>query len=139
MGTNDTLFSINKTIYNKVVFDDYNSDPDGRFLFYNITIDMPSKIVSDGIWGNRDYGALISRATMPLLETQILCIFVITQCFHLVLRRLGFPYFVSQMMVCIYALSLLLSSLLHAGLIQEHVNYIEKHYFLIAFHVCVCV
>ncbi|CAJ1971228.1 unnamed protein product [Sphenostylis stenocarpa] len=98
MGTNETLVSIRTTIFSGVVFDDHNSDPDRRFVFYNVKIDMPPKIVSDGIWGNTNYGALPEKATLPLLELQILAIFIITQCFHLVFKRLGIPYFVSQMM-----------------------------------------
>ncbi|TKY57112.1 Cation/H(+) antiporter 4 [Spatholobus suberectus] len=98
MGTNETLTSINKTIFSTVMFDKVKSDPDRKFIYYNVTVDMPPKIVSDGIWGNTTYGALPNRATIPLLELQIITIFAITQCFHLVLKRLGFPYFVSQMM-----------------------------------------
>ena len=109
MGTNETLLSINRTIFINATFDNYNSDPDRKFIYYNVSIDMPSKIVSDGIWGNKNYGALLSRSTMPVLELQILTIFVITQCFHFVLRRLGFPYFVSQMMVHIYIYIYMLS------------------------------
>ncbi|KAG2391004.1 hypothetical protein LR48_Vigan07g037500 [Vigna angularis] len=98
MGTNETLVSISNTIFRGVVFDEQNSDPDGRFIIFNVQIDMPPKIVSDGIWGNTDIGALPDKTVVPLLEFQILTIFVVTQCFHLVLKRLGFPYFVSQMM-----------------------------------------
>ncbi|TKY57111.1 Cation/H(+) antiporter 4 [Spatholobus suberectus] len=98
MGTNETLISISRTIFAAVAFDKTRSDPDRKYLYYDISIDMPPKVVCDGIWGDTAYGALPSRATMPLLETQIITIFVITQCFHLVLKRLGFPYFVSQVM-----------------------------------------
>jgi len=99
MGTNESLVSISNTIFSGVVFDQQNSHPEGRFIIYNVQIDMPPKIVSDGIWGNTDIGALPDKATLPLLECQILTIFLVTQCFHLVLKRLGFPYFVSQIMV----------------------------------------
>ncbi|KAG5109514.1 hypothetical protein JHK82_038737 [Glycine max] len=51
MGTNETLLSINRTIFINATFDNYNSDPDRKFIYYNVSIDMPSKIVSDGIWG----------------------------------------------------------------------------------------
>ncbi|KAK7385886.1 hypothetical protein VNO78_31827 [Psophocarpus tetragonolobus] len=97
MGINDILTS---TIFRTAVIDDLHSDPnpDRKYVYYNVTVDMPPKVVSDGMWGNKAYGALPSTATLPLLELQILIIFTITQCFHLILKRLGFPYFVSQMM-----------------------------------------
>ncbi|XP_020229520.1 cation/H(+) antiporter 4 [Cajanus cajan] len=98
MGTYDLITSINNTIFSSVVFDEYNSDPNRRYVLYNVSIEMPAKIVSDGMWGNTTYDALPNRATMPLLQFQIIIIFLITQCFHTILKGLGFPYFVSQMM-----------------------------------------
>nr|KYP35633.1 K(+)/H(+) antiporter 13 [Cajanus cajan] len=59
---------------------------------------MPPKIISDGMWSNSTSGILPHRATMPILELQIITIFLITQFFHTILKRMGFPYFVSQIM-----------------------------------------
>ncbi|RDX65266.1 Cation/H(+) antiporter 4, partial [Mucuna pruriens] len=109
MGANDTLTSICNTVFVEAVLDEFNSDPDRKYVFYNVSVDMPPKIISDGIWGDTTYGAVPTRATMPLLQLQILTIFVITNCFHSVLKRLGFPYFVSQIMVRPLAFYLLLS------------------------------
>lgn len=99
MGTNNTMIRLNETIFQAVVFQNNNSDPDGRFLNYIVSIDMPSKIVSDGFWCAEDYGARPNRSTLPLLEVQIFTIFLTTQCIHFVLKRLGIPFFVSQVMV----------------------------------------
>ncbi|KAK7339134.1 hypothetical protein VNO77_19780 [Canavalia gladiata] len=98
MGTNETLVRLNRTIFASAFLNESLSDPDRKYILYDVTIDIPARVVSDGIWGNTTYGALPSKATLPILETQILTIFTITQCFHLVLKRLGFPYFVSQVM-----------------------------------------
>ncbi|XP_020229513.1 cation/H(+) antiporter 4 [Cajanus cajan] len=100
MGTsyNPLISTINNTIFNAAVLDEYNSDPDRKFVLFNVSIEMPPKIVSDGMWGDPTYGALPHKSTMPLLQLQIITIFVITQCFHTILKHLGFPYFVSQVM-----------------------------------------
>ncbi|CAL5190424.1 unnamed protein product [Lathyrus oleraceus] len=86
------------TIFPFISINTNSSDKDLRFLVVDVCMDMPPKIVSDGIWANRDDGVKPMKATLPLLELQILTIFAITQCFHLVLKRLGVPYFVSQIM-----------------------------------------
>ncbi|XP_027368556.1 cation/H(+) antiporter 4-like [Abrus precatorius] len=99
MGTNnDTLTAIHRTIFVSAIVNETLSDPARKYVMYDVRVDMPPKIVSDGLWGNTAYAALPSRATLPLLELQIISIFTITQCFHWVLKRLGFPYFVSQIM-----------------------------------------
>lgn len=87
------------TIFPFININTNSSDKDLRFLVVDVCMDMPPKIVSDGIWANRDHGVKPMKSTLPLLELQILTIFAITQCFHLVLKRLGVPYFVSQIMV----------------------------------------
>ncbi|KAJ1432093.1 Sodium/solute symporter superfamily [Sesbania bispinosa] len=90
---------LNQTIYRNAVLNYKLTDPDHRFLVFNVCIDVPPNIVSDGLWGEPIRGALQpSRSTLPLFEMQILTIFMITQCFHLILKRLGIPYFVSQVM-----------------------------------------
>ncbi|KAL2316904.1 hypothetical protein Fmac_030780 [Flemingia macrophylla] len=65
------------------VLDELNSDPDRRYVIFNVTVDMPPKVVSDGMWGNTTYGALQNRSTLPLLQFQIITIFFVTQCFHM--------------------------------------------------------
>lgn len=127
MDTNETLLKIHDTIFSAVMLNNTMSDPERKFAVFDVSIDMPPKIASDGLWGDQSYGALPKRSTLPLLEVQIFLIFIITQCFHTVLKRLGFPYFVSQMMVCIYIYIYLLSAfstldLLISSLIQQYVT-----------------
>jgi hypothetical protein len=92
---------LDRTIFNSSSINTTLSDKDLRFLVVNVCADLPPKVVSDGIWANHDQGVKPMKSTLPLLELQILTIFAITQCFHLVLKRLGVPYFVSQIMVII--------------------------------------
>ncbi|KAL2316906.1 hypothetical protein Fmac_030782 [Flemingia macrophylla] len=98
MGIHDVLSYTNGTFFSTIVLDEANSDPDGKFISYNVTIEMPAKVISDGLWRNTSNGALPFKATMPVLQLQVITIFLITQFFHTVLKRLGIPYFVSQMM-----------------------------------------
>ncbi|XP_061372550.1 cation/H(+) antiporter 4-like [Gastrolobium bilobum] len=90
--------AVNQTIFDFVRLNKNVSDPDFRFFGYDVCIDLPPRVASDGIWGQSDFDALPSKSTLPLFELQILTIFIITQCFHLVLKRMGLPYFVSQLM-----------------------------------------
>jgi len=96
-----THMILDRTIFPHSFINTTASDPDSKFLVLHVCIDMPPKVVSDGIWANHDQVAKPMQSTLPLLELQILTIFAITQCFHLVLKRLGVPYFVSQIMVII--------------------------------------
>ncbi|KAK2377578.1 cation/H antiporter [Trifolium repens] len=89
---------LERTIFNCSSINTTLSDKDLRFLVINVCVDLPPKVVSDGIWANHNQGVKPMKSTLPLLELQILTIFAITQCFHLVLKRLGVPYFVSQIM-----------------------------------------
>ncbi|KAL5101558.1 hypothetical protein RYX36_005885 [Vicia faba] len=93
-----TEMILDNTIFPFVSINTTFSDKDLKFLVLDVCIDMPPRVVSDGIWANRDYGVKPMKTTLPLLELQILTIFAITQSFHLVLKRLGVPYFVSQIM-----------------------------------------
>jgi len=61
-------------------------------------MNQPMKIISDGIW-TPENGAIPSESAFTVLELQIVTIFVVTQGFHFILKRLGIPYFVSQVMV----------------------------------------
>ncbi|CAJ2634315.1 unnamed protein product [Trifolium pratense] len=90
---------LDRTIFNYTSIDTTLSDKDLRSLAINVCVDLPPKVVSDGIWADHDQGVEPMKSTLPLLELQILTIFAITQCFHLVLKRLGVPYFVSQIMI----------------------------------------
>lgn len=96
-----TEMILDHTIFPFVSINTNSSDKDLKFLVLDVCVDKPPKVVSDGIWANRDYGVKPMKTTLPLLELQILTIFAITQCFHMVLKRLGVPYFVSQIMVII--------------------------------------
>ncbi|RHN45732.1 putative cation/H+ exchanger [Medicago truncatula] len=93
-----TNMILDRTIFPRSSINTTASDPEGKFLVLNVCINMPPKVTSDGNWANHDQAAMPMQSTLPLLELQILTIFAITQCFHLVLKRLGVPYFVSQIM-----------------------------------------
>ncbi|XP_061370601.1 cation/H(+) antiporter 4-like [Gastrolobium bilobum] len=89
MNSTQELFFTSVTFVREVI--------PGRYQIYNVCVDEP-KIVSDGIWANRTTGALPTHSTFTMLELQILIIFVITQIFHFSFKRLGLPYFISQVM-----------------------------------------
>ncbi|KAK7304881.1 hypothetical protein VNO77_42774 [Canavalia gladiata] len=88
MESNQTIFSSVTLV--KV----YEED---RFHSYNVCLYQPMKIVSEGIWTNHTYH-IPSQSAFTMLELQIITIFLITQTFHFLLKRLGVPYFVSQVM-----------------------------------------
>lgn len=99
-ATEFTNMILDRTIFKHAYINRTASDPDGKLVIdVNVCIDMPPKVVSDGFWANHPQAAKPMQSTLPLLELQILTIFAITQCFHLVLKRLGVPYFVSQILV----------------------------------------
>lgn len=85
---------------NQTIFSSYTfmfTEPEKRHEIYNVCMDQPMKIISNGIWTHH-LGAIPSQSAFTMLELQIVTIFVVTQCFHFILKRLGFPYFVSQIM-----------------------------------------
>jgi len=100
-ATNFTNMILNQTIFKHAYINRNASAPNGIVISINVCIDMPPKVVSDGIWANNRQAAKSMESTLPLLELQILTIFAITQCFHLILKRIGVPYFVSQILVII--------------------------------------
>lgn len=71
-----------------------------RYQVYNVCIEQPQTIVAEGIWAT--HTVFPPKSTFTMLELQIITIFLTTQCFHFFLKRLGFSYFVSQVMVWIY-------------------------------------
>ncbi|RDY10860.1 Cation/H(+) antiporter 4, partial [Mucuna pruriens] len=88
MDSNQTIFSSATILYNI---------PIERHQIYNVCMNQPMKIISDGIWSQRS-GAIPSQSAFTMLELQIVTIFAVTQGFHFILKRLGVPYFVSQVM-----------------------------------------
>ncbi|KAJ1384120.1 Sodium/solute symporter superfamily [Sesbania bispinosa] len=86
----------NQTFFSSIQLMNYTVPPWDRIQFYNVCIDQPQKLISDGIWANNH--AFPSKSTFTMLELQILVIFMITQSFHFLLKPMGFPYFVSQVM-----------------------------------------
>ncbi|KAK7401003.1 hypothetical protein VNO78_12312 [Psophocarpus tetragonolobus] len=85
----------NQTIFSSVTY--LYEDPKKPHRVYNVCIDQPMKIVSDGIWSSNN-GASPMESAFTLLELQMVIIFAITQGCHFILKRLGIPYFVSQVM-----------------------------------------
>ncbi|KAK7333785.1 hypothetical protein VNO80_30564 [Phaseolus coccineus] len=71
--------------------------PMSRREIFNVCMDQPMKIISDGIWEYPN-GSPPSQSAYTMLELQIVTIFAVTQAFHFILKQLGFPYFVSQVM-----------------------------------------
>ncbi|KAL2322318.1 hypothetical protein Fmac_026697 [Flemingia macrophylla] len=92
MNSNQTIFSSEMYMYDI---------PVTRTQVYNVCFEQPMKVVSNGIWSN-DSGHHIqfipSQSAFTIFELQILVIFVVTQGFHFILKRIGIPYFVSQVM-----------------------------------------
>lgn len=91
---------LNRNIYDSIKINSTLTDPDHKFLAFDVCVGLPPKIGSNGLWGSQLHGSPSPfSSTLPLFEMQILTIFIITQSFHLVLKHLGIPYFVSQIMV----------------------------------------
>lgn len=90
---------LDRTIFPYASINSTLSDRDLRFLVIDVCIHMPPKVVSDGFFGTGSQHLSPMVTSLPLLELQIVIIFAITQCLHLLLKRLGAPYFVSQVLV----------------------------------------
>ncbi|KAI4347657.1 hypothetical protein L6164_008449 [Bauhinia variegata] len=86
MNANETLFDAITTLK-----ETKNS------MTYEVCLHVPPYIVSDGIWGNHVDSWSPMKSSVPVFEFQMIVIFVITQLGHLILKRLGFPHLVSQM------------------------------------------
>jgi len=93
MDANHTLFS-SVTLLHEV--------PLLGYQVYNVCVNHPMKIVSDGMWSHAS--SIPSQSSYTILQLQIVIIFIVTQSFHFILKQLGIPYFVSQVMVGIYPL-----------------------------------
>ena len=91
-----TKMEVNRTIFESAAVNKTNP----RSVVYDVCVNMPPKIVSDGIWADPDIGSFPSHSSLTMFELQIITIFTLIHCFHFVLKRLGFPYFVSQLVVC---------------------------------------
>ena len=87
---------LNLTIFSSVTF--MYEAPQQRHEVYNVCINQPMKVVSDGIWTQHS-GAGPSQSAFTLLEMQIVIIFAVTQGFHFIFKRYSIPFFVSQTMV----------------------------------------
>ncbi|KAK7267616.1 hypothetical protein RIF29_20294 [Crotalaria pallida] len=60
---------------------------------------MPSRLgASEGLWVHHSDGGSPLKSPTTILQLQILTIFVITQCFHFVLKHTGIPHFVSSVL-----------------------------------------
>ncbi|OMP07454.1 Cation/H+ exchanger [Corchorus olitorius] len=57
---------------------------------------FPPKINSAGIWENITSPSVILKYPLPILELQMLLVFVVTQVVHFFLNRLGIPILASQ-------------------------------------------
>ncbi|ESW18163.1 hypothetical protein PHAVU_006G018300 [Phaseolus vulgaris] len=87
MDANHTLFS-SVTLLHEV--------PLLGYQVYNVCVNHPMKIVSDGMWSHAS--SIPSQSSYTILQLQIVIIFIVTQSFHFILKQLGIPYFVSQVM-----------------------------------------
>lgn len=86
----NTIINVNQSLF--LTIDKFNE------TFYNVCYASPPTIVSDGLWVQIDYRKPM-KASLPLLELQMLIIFCITQFFHFFLKHLDFPLFVPQVIV----------------------------------------
>jgi hypothetical protein len=104
MDFGESLFtSINQ------VPDEYNLT---HYQTYNVCIEQPPMLISEGIWAG--HTVLSAKSTFTMLEIQIITIIFITQCLHFFLQHLGCSYFISQVMVNIPSpLYFFLSNLYH--------------------------
>ncbi|MED6155360.1 hypothetical protein PIB30_004374 [Stylosanthes scabra] len=89
------MAAINQTIFKEVRVIESRSESS----IYEICLHMPPRILSDGIWADEKTGHSPLESSLTLLEMQILVIFSLIHCFHFVLKRFWFPYFVSQVLV----------------------------------------
>ncbi|KAG2394632.1 Cation/H(+) antiporter 4 Protein [Vigna angularis] len=87
--------NFNQTIFSSATL--LVSIPLSRREIYNVCMDQPMKIISDGIW-NHPNGSSPAQSAYTMLQIQMVIIFAITQAFHFILKQFGFPYFVSQVM-----------------------------------------
>jgi len=75
---------------------------DERRQKYEVCLDAPPHIVSDGLWRSSPQNTRTPmRSFLPLFELQVLLIFAITQICRLILMPFKVPLFISQMMVCL--------------------------------------
>ncbi|CAJ1964603.1 unnamed protein product [Sphenostylis stenocarpa] len=88
MDSNQTLFS-SVTLLQDL--------PSIRHEIYNVCMNQPMKIVSDGIW-NPHASAIPSQSAYTMLQLQMVIIFIVTQAIHFILKQFGIPPFVSQVM-----------------------------------------
>jgi hypothetical protein len=72
---------------------------------YKVCYDAPPHIVSDGLWGGQENGRTPMKSFLPVIELQLLIIFIITQICSFLLKPLRLPLFIPQMMVIIFNLS----------------------------------
>jgi len=84
INSNDTLFyeikRLNETIY-------------------NVCIDAPPPIVSNGLWGGHENGRTPMKFFFPMFELQLVIIFALTQICSFLLKPWRLPQFLSQMIV----------------------------------------
>lgn len=77
------------------------TEVDERRQRYQVCLDAPPHIVSDGLWRSRSQNPRTPmRSFLPLFELQVLLIFALTQICRLILVPFKVPLFISQMMVC---------------------------------------
>ncbi|XP_014521686.1 cation/H(+) antiporter 15-like [Vigna radiata var. radiata] len=74
------------------------TEVDERRQRYEVCLDAPPHIVSDGLWRSPQNTRTPMRSFLPLFELQVLLIFVITQICRLILMPFKVPLFISQMM-----------------------------------------
>ncbi|XP_027337591.1 cation/H(+) antiporter 4-like [Abrus precatorius] len=96
------LINTNETMYHSIKEVGLNT--------YEVCYDAPPHIVSDGLWAVGERRRSPMKSFLPMFELQVLIIFTITQICRVLLKPLGLPLFISQMMA-----GLILHSSLHLG------------------------
>ncbi|KAL6124180.1 hypothetical protein ACLB2K_076695 [Fragaria x ananassa] len=69
-----------------------------------VCIDLPPNVHSQGIIAGLNKNGPGMNFSLPVLETQIILIFAVTQAFHLILKKFGIPKFTSEILEDGYSL-----------------------------------
>ncbi|KAK7277116.1 hypothetical protein RIF29_18266 [Crotalaria pallida] len=83
------MSNLNWTLYNSIK--KFNGTMD------TVCFDSPPKTISDGFWIGSISGRSPMKSFLPMFELQVLAIFVVNEICSFILKPLGFPLFVSQM------------------------------------------
>ena len=70
-----------------------------NMIEYEVCLFQPAHTSSLGLWGKYIFAGPPMLSSFPVFMLQIMVIFLTTQACHFLLKRLGFSFLISQMMV----------------------------------------